>query len=127
MSAGDRVRRLRDAAVHVIRERGRWETIGGVRLVVADWEGIRIVYRTPFQRLRHIPDTRSYSNALAFAQAEPDLAYVLEIWTYPSVSTQVWTLVLQAQWSDSDADQRVVAFKEGGWEWPLIKRWLSLN
>ena len=65
--------------------------------------------------------------ALAFAQAEPDLAYVLEIWTYPTVLSQVWTLVLQAQWSDSDTDQRVVTFKEGGWEWPLIKRWISLN
>jgi len=127
MSADDRVWRLRDAAVRVVRERGRWETIGGVRLVVADWQGMRIAYRTPFQRIRHIPDPRSYSNALAFAEAEPDLAYVLEIWTYPNMLTQVWTQVLQTQWSDGDTEQRVVSFKEGGWQWPLIKLWVSLN
>ena len=121
MSDGDRVWRLRDAAVRVVHEHGHWETIGGARLVIADWRELRIAYQTPFQRLRHIPDPRSYSNALALAAAQPDLAYVLEIWTYPNMLAKVWTQVLHAQWSDSDAERRVVTFKEGGWEWPLIK------
>ena len=41
--------------------------------------------------------------------------------------TQVWTQVLQVQWSDSETERRLVGFREGEWEWPLIKLWVSLN
>lgn len=69
MSADDRAWRLRDAAVRVIRECGRWEgeSLGGLRLVIADWQGMRIVHRTPVQRPRHTLDPRTYTNALALA------------------------------------------------------------
>ena len=72
MSDADRAWRLRDAAVRVVGD-------CGLRLVVADWRGMRIVHRTPFQRPRHTPDPRTHSNALALAEIEPDLAYILEI------------------------------------------------
>jgi|SRR5689334_8372460 len=127
MSGGDRVWRLRDAAVRVIRDHGHWETVAGLRLVVADWQAMRIVHRTPFQRPRLIPSPHAYSNALALAASEPDLAYVLEIWTYPNMLTQVWAEVLHVQWSANEAEKRVICFKEGGWEWPLVKLWVALN
>ncbi len=127
MSEGDRVWCLRDAAVRVICDRGHWETIGGLRLVVADWQAMRIVHRTPFQRPPLFPDPRMYSNALALATAEPDLAYVLEIWTYPNMLEHVWAEVLHVQWSANEAEKRIVSFKAGGWEWPLIKAWVALN
>jgi hypothetical protein len=127
MFASERAWRLRDAAVRVVRDCGRWESHAGLRLVVADWTGMRIIYRTPFQRPRNTPEPRTYLHALALATADPDLAYVLEIWTAPRRPTKVWTQVLQVQWSDSGAERRVVFFKEGGWEWPLIKLWVSLS
>jgi hypothetical protein len=127
MSARDRAWRVGAAAVRVIRECGRWETLGDLRIVVADWEGMRIGHRTPFQRARYGPYPRTYSQALALAAAEPDLAYVLEIWTYPNMLTNAWTQVLHVQWSANGAEKRVVSFKEGGWEWPLIKLWVSIN
>jgi hypothetical protein len=112
--------RLRDAALHVLRRCGHWETLAGLRLMAADWREIKIIHRTPFQRHCYGLDPRMFTNALALARAETDLPYVLEIWCLHATPSAVWTQVLQLQWSDGEAERRVVSYRSGLWELPLM-------
>ena len=117
----DQVWRLRDAANRVIQSCGNWERMGQLRLMVADWRRMRIVLKTPFQRRLHGPEPRTYTNALALAQAEPDLAYVLEIWSREQVPQVQWFQVLHIQWSHDDTERRVVSYRSGSWEVALMR------
>ncbi len=118
--------RLRDAALRVLHARAHWETLGGLRVVVADWASTKITYRTPFQRGLRAPETLTYASAQALANADRDLPYVIEIWSLQEAPPQ-WFQVLHVQWSDNDAERRVVAFTEGAWEAPLLQLWLTLS
>lgn len=115
MDGEERIWRLRDAAIRVLHGCGYWQRLGGLRLLTADWRDLKIVYRTPFQRKR--PDPLTYAGALAVAEAEPDLAYVLEIWQCRGTQ---WCQVLHMQWSDDNAERRVLSYQSGEWELSLI-------
>jgi hypothetical protein len=113
----ERIWRLRDAAIRVLHGYGQWEMLGGLRLLTADWRDLKIVYRTPFQRKRPCADPLTYASALALAQAEPDLAYMLEIWHWRGAQ---WYQVLHTQWSEDNAERRVLTYRFGEWELSLM-------
>ena len=112
----ERIWRLRDAAIGVLHAFGKWEMLGGLRLRTADWGGLKIVYKTPFQRKRPRPDPLIHAIAFPLAEAEPDLAYVLEIWNCQGAQ---WCQVLHVQWSDDSTERRVVLYSWGEWELSL--------
>jgi hypothetical protein len=103
----DRIRTIRDRAIEFVKARGAWQQAGDVRLLVAAADGVRVSYRTPFQRLPADPTPRTYTQALVMQNAQRNLPYGLDIWAP--------TKVLNVEWSDT-GQVEVFGFKPGAWE-----------
>ena len=73
-----RVFELRDSAVAIIRQAGKWQKVGPLRVMVAESGGLKIIYQSPFNVVK--PDLSaapSYVHEEARRRMAPDLPHKL--------------------------------------------------
>jgi len=101
--------RIRDAAISKIQSEGRWEQTGRVGpTMMWDGEGLKIGYRTPFQKLPPVTDPLLKQRLVAAGKM--NLPYGLDIWDMEGVGK-----VLNIEWSET-GDIHLVSFRRGAWE-----------
>jgi len=111
----DRARALRDVALAIVKRDGQpQEFSGGVaRMLVASRDGLKISYRTPFQKWSSDSSqpAPSYGHAQARQRHPGSLAYGLDIWAPREV--------LNVEWNDTGEFQ-LVSYAPGAWEETLL-------
>jgi hypothetical protein len=104
-----RIRAARDHALQIIKNTGRWETFGPLKMLMAEMDDLMLAHRTPFSPL---PDREatcpSYQHALAEQAAAPDLPYAIDVWFKHKK-------VLFVQWDQND-ELQVISFRPGEWD-----------
>lgn len=102
------IQRLRDYAVAVVMNYGRFETSGAARLAVFRSSNLMIAYHTPFNPLPSLDDQAKY-----FAAQEGRIAHLLPY------GIDIWQLdvgkVLSMGWRDGEPPV-VDIFRTGKWE-----------
>ena len=101
-----RVTAIREHALRILREHGQWEMVSGTRELGATFDGLKMLYRTPFQPLPLESELLRYQRARVGGKA--NLPYGLDIWI-PGKK------VLNLEWSD-DGALEIISFKPGDWE-----------
>jgi hypothetical protein len=107
---------LRDAALGLVRTRGAWVPVPvdgkDVRFLMAEANGVRVMYRTQFQRGPDSPKPGTYAHAVAMQRAKPGLPHALDVWAENEK-------VLNIQWSER-GEVDLVSFQRGTWESRLL-------
>jgi hypothetical protein len=112
MSNHDRAIRMRDLARSVLRARGGdWLRTNVGPILSLDAGSLRLVYRTPFQKLPLPSQELKYWAAADGAKIE-NLPYGLDIWVTGQGK------VLNIEWSDAGAIE-LISFRPGDWEMEL--------
>jgi hypothetical protein len=110
-----RVLKLRDAALEVIRREGTWDAARNhpsLHFIVAEKNGLKFLHRAPFSSGPPARPSASYEQELVRQRAAPDLPYTLDIWS--------GTKVLSLQWDDA-GKVNLISFKPGNWEMQLVE------
>ena len=107
---------LRDAALGLVRTKGTWVPVPvdgkELRFLMAEANGVRVMYRTPFQRVPDSPKSGIYAHAVAKQRARPDLPHALDVWAENEK-------VLNIQWSER-GEVNLMSFQRGTWELKLL-------
>ncbi len=108
----DRAIELRDAALSVLENYGRWMPCGSrdLHMLTADVSNLLILYRTPFQKVFKPPEPMKYMAAV-FGQSPRILPSGLDIWHGQKV--------LSIDWDDAEGVE-VRSFTQGKWEGMLL-------
>ena len=103
----DAALRVRDAALMKMRVEGLWEVTNIGRVLMWKQMGLRMVFRTPFNKLPQIPEHIKYL-AAETGRSPINLNYGLDIWFNDKN-------VLKIEWDDSER-VRLTSFRRGDWE-----------
>jgi len=104
----ERITRLKEEALLVLRERGEWKDIKGAgKMLGASVGNLRMVMHTPFSR---VPELTSQMKYIAATDNKPILPYGMDIWAEKKV--------LSIEWNEEGA-LNVISFKPGDWEMAL--------
>jgi hypothetical protein len=114
----DRALQIRNASLEALRTRGIMTQVGGLpgRTQTATLGDLKMMYRTPFQRLPAASKDVQYTRALLKQRgqrASRNLEYGLDIW-------EPGGKVFNFEWSQDDEELQIVAFKRGPWEDVLL-------
>ncbi len=108
----DNALRLRDAALRKLRAEGEFEEVRGFGPVLSwDGSGLKIMCRTPFQK---IPAVREDVKYIAAAMGrKPNLAYGLDIWVREGEGKGK---VLNIEWDEESGEVHIAGFRRCEWE-----------
>jgi hypothetical protein len=108
--------KIRDAALHILREHGKWLSMrGGAKTLNADYRDLKISHWSQFQRgpwLEKPPEHLAYrAAALGLGPPLQPLANGLDIWASKKVFSIEW---------GNDGTVNVISFRRGAWEHILL-------
>lgn len=108
-----RILELREAALAIVKNRGAWEDVSGMKFLGATIGSISIGHRGRFQRLPQISSQVKYLAALHGLPVRMNLPYGLDIWMTGEGK------VLNLEWDDAGAFE-LVSYRRGIWEDELL-------